>query len=130
MGGAATSIFIATKVCHDKITFVVTFVATNDRFLFCLFSATKIILVVAPANDTNVCLSRSKRRVCHDKMFVVASILLSRQKCVLSRQKLYLWKLQPEILYPALKQMAPQFARDYVKHVGPTHRQCEKKKKN
>ena len=30
---------------------------------------------------------------------------------------------------PALTQMAPQFVRDYVKYVGPTHRRCKKKKK-
>ena len=44
-GGAAT--FVATKLCHDKITFVVTFVATNT----CL-SRQKIVCVFRDKNYT------------------------------------------------------------------------------
>ena len=35
-----------------------------------------------------------------------------------------------DTMYPALKPMAPQFVRDYVKHVSPTHPAtvCEEKK--
>ena len=82
----------------------------------------------------------TKVRFCRDKTFlcqrqntsfVATEIILSRQntsimfvvtKDAFVATKMILVAVPANDTNPALKQLDPQFVRDYVKHVGPTHR--------
>ena len=60
-------------------------------------------------------------------MFIATKIILSRQMFVVTKDAFVATKIMlvavpaNDTMYPALKPMAPQFVRDYVKHVSPTH---------
>ena len=79
----ATNMFVMTKrvFCHDKSMLVST---------KCLSWQTQVCC------DRYLLLSRQKY-VCHNKSFVVASILFSQQKKCFIATKWYLWQLPPMI---------------------------------
>ena len=108
------------KFCQDKRNFVATTILS--RLKMCFVADAKDF--VSEKKRTNFCYDI----ICREKRFVAASILLSWQKDVFCRDK-HVFVVTKIIRVaapandtnPAPKQMAPQFMRDYVKHVGLAH---------
>ena len=126
LAGVATRIiFAATKVslagAATSIIFVKIFVATNT----CLSRQKASFVTVSTKSSfvaTNTCLSRQTLAFfCPDKHVFVATKMFCRSKHTFVSTKIILMAAPANRTTPALKQMAPQFVRDYVKHVGLTH---------
>ena len=112
-----------TKWLSQQITFVLTKLLSLQKYLQFCRDKRRDLSQQTFCRDRNNFVATKHKHVYRDKRRV-----LSHQTRLL-RQKWYLWQFPPTIPTQPWNRWL-QFVCDYVKHVGPTHPQYVKKKKN